>query len=329
MERRDFLKGMAVASGAISAKGLYGAQAPPPAHGPLSQDTAPSRPPENTWPGKKRILAIADPQEWYASPGYHHDAASHTLATVERLGRESGAWVTVMRTDMHLLTKQPIAGYNVRNLNDFDAVFYMGEGPWNITDQQKADLLSFVHDDGKGFIAGHAGNGGHLLLWPEYAAMIGGNLVGEFPSAEMHIIVEDTDFPGVQGFPPTFTFKDQYTIVGPNYSRDVDHVIMRMDPSKFPEVFAGLQADSNPNRHPTSDQFQAHLKELAALRTDGDYPIVWAKKYGKGRVWYSTFGHLEATLDDPRIQQMYVGAFKWALGLTDADITPRPFPASH
>ena len=143
---------------------------------------------------------------------------------------------------MHLLTKQPIAGYNVRNLNNFDAVFYMGEGPWNITDQQKADLLSFVHDDGKGFIAGHAGNGGHLLLWPEYAEMIGGNLVGEFPSADMHIVVEDPNFPGVQGFPREFTFKDQYTIVGPNYSRDVDHVIMRMDPSKFPEVFAAAQA---------------------------------------------------------------------------------------
>jgi len=75
----------------------------------------------------------------------------------------------------------------------------MGEGPWNITDQQKADLLSFVHEDGKGFIAGHAGNGGHLLLWPEYAEMIGGNLVGEFPSADMHIVVEDPNFPGVQG----------------------------------------------------------------------------------------------------------------------------------
>ena len=53
---------------------------------------------------------------------------------------------------------------------------------------------------------------------------------------------------------------------------------------------------------------------------------MWAKKYGKGRVWYSTFGHLEATLDDARIQQMYIGAIKWALGLIDADITPRPFP---
>jgi uncharacterized protein len=235
MQRRRFLKGLAAASGAISAPALYGAQANRPAPQLLAQDAAQSRPPDDPWPGKKRILAIADPQEWYASPGYHHDSASHTLATVERLGRESGAWITVIRTDMHLLTKQPIAGYNVRNLNHFDAVFYMGEGPWNITDQQKADLLSFVHEDGKGFIAGHAGNGGHLLLWPEYAEMIGGNLVGEFPSADMHIVVEDPNFPGVQGFPKEFTFRDQYTIVGPNYSRDVDHVIMRMNRKNFPK----------------------------------------------------------------------------------------------
>ena len=199
MERRDFLKGMAIAS-AFSAETLYGAQANRPAPQLLAQDNSPSRPPDDPWPGKKRILAIADPEEWYASPGYHHDSASHTLATVERLGHESGAWITVVRTDMRLLTKQPIAGYNVRNLNNFDAVFYMGEGPWNITDQQKADLLSFVHDDGKGFIAGHAGNGGHLLLWPEYAEMIGGNLVGEFPSADMHIVVETRAFPGSRDF---------------------------------------------------------------------------------------------------------------------------------
>ena len=105
-----------------------------------------------------------------------------------------------MRTDMHLLTKQPIAGYNVRNLNNFDAVFYMGEGPWNITDQQKADLLSFVHDDGKGFIAGHAATEGTFFFGRNMREMIGGNLVGEFPSADMHIVVEDPNFPGVQGF---------------------------------------------------------------------------------------------------------------------------------
>jgi type 1 glutamine amidotransferase len=55
-------------------------------------------------------------------------------------------------------------------------------------------------------------------------------------------------------------------------------------------------------------------------------PIVWARNYGKGRVWYSSFGHEETSLDDPRVQKMYVGAIKWALGLSEADITPRPLP---
>jgi type 1 glutamine amidotransferase len=328
MDRRELLKGIAVASyGALSAKALCGAPVSAQSPATILQDRSQPRRLDDPWPGKKRILAIADPQEWYASAGYHHDSASHTLATIERLGRESGAWITVIRTDMHLITKQPIAGHNVRNLNDFDAIFYMGEGPWNITDQQKADLLSFVHEDGKGFIAGHAGNGGHLLLWPEYAKMIGGNLIGEFPTADIPIIVEDPQFPGVQSFAKDFKFRDQYTIVGPNYSREIDHVIMRMDAGKFKEAFAAASSDHAP--HATEEQSRRVFEKLAALRTDGDYPIVWAKKYGKGRVWYSTFGHLEQTMDDPRIQQMYIGAIKWALGLVDADITPRPLPTTN
>src|SRR4051812_19382498 len=57
------------------------------------------------WPGKKKLLLIADVQT-----GYHHDSLNHAMATVERLGRESGAYVTVIRTDSQLITKQPIPG---------------------------------------------------------------------------------------------------------------------------------------------------------------------------------------------------------------------------
>jgi type 1 glutamine amidotransferase len=324
MNRRELLKGIAAASaGAVSAKALYGTQAASPLPA-----AAPKRMVDDVWPGKKKLLAIADPQEWYDSPtSYHHDAGSHTLAVIERLGRESGDWVTVIRTDFHLLTKEINYGRNARTLNDFDAIFFLGGGPWNITDRQKADLLSFVHEDGKGFIAGHAANGGSLLKWPEYAEMIGGDLVGEFPSSEMPLIVEDPHFPGMQSFPQEFTFRDQFTILGPHYSRDVDHVIMRMDSSKFAGKFASLNAKKDSSLL-SEEEYRARFEKLAALRPDGDYPIVWARKYGKGRVWYSSFGHPEQSLDDPRVQQMFTGGIRWALELADADITPRPFPAA-
>ena len=275
------------------------------------------------WAGKKRVLIIADPQEWYGVQNYHHQAASHAMAVMEKIGRGSGVYVSMIRTDMRLLTKAPIAGTNVKTLDYFDAIFYMGEGPWNITDQQKADLLSFVSDDGKGFFAAHAGNGGSLILWPEYAEMIGGNLTAEFGSLEMPIIVEDQRFPGMDAFPREFKFKDQFTIVGPigskgataraapNYSRDKLRVLMRLD--------AGKLDLASPSFARLAPQFRA----------DNDFPIVWARQYGKGRVFYSSFGHEDDTMDDAQIQKMYLGAMKWVLGIADADVTPRPLPASR
>jgi type 1 glutamine amidotransferase len=64
-------------------------------------------------------------------------------------------------------------------------------------------------------------------------------------------------------------------------------------------------------------------------RKDHDFAVTWAKMYGKGRVFYSTLGHVDANWDKPEMQQMFVQAIKWALRLTDADVTPRPAPQSN
>src|SRR6185369_11074009 len=69
---------------------------------------------------QKRLLIIGEEK------GYRHEAVSHAMATIERLGRESGLWTTTIRTDTEALTKKKLE-YNAKNLNDFDAVlFYTG-----------------------------------------------------------------------------------------------------------------------------------------------------------------------------------------------------------
>jgi len=290
------------------------AQTPPP-------QGQPGRGPVDAWAGKKHLLVIADPEEWYGVQNYHHQAASHAMAVIDKIGRESGVYVSMLRTDQKLLTKAAIPGTNVKTLDYFDAIFYMGEGPWMISDKQRADLLSFVHDDGKGFFAAHAGNGGSLILWPDYAAMVGGNLTAEFGSLDMPIIVEDPKFPGMDVFPREFTFRDQFTIVGPingtgataraspNFSRDKVRVLMRLDGNKIDRA--------NP----------AFARLAPQFREDNDFPIVWAREYGKGRVFYSSFGHEDTTMDDPRIQKMYLEAIKWLMKISDGDATPRPLPS--
>ena len=113
------------------------------------------------------------------------------------------------------------------------------------------------------------------------------------------VIVEDPDFPAMKAFPRTFTARDEIYQVK-NFSRDRVRVLARLDASRLDL--------NNPRVH----------------RKDKDFAVAWARNYGKGRVFYSTFGHTEESWDNPAMQTMWLEAIKWAMGMTNADVTPRP-----
>jgi uncharacterized protein len=247
---------------------------------------------QSSQPKRKQLLAIGEEK------GYRHEAVSHALATIERLGRDSGLWDTTIRTDTEALTKKKLE-YNAKNLNDFDAVLFFTGGELEMDAQQKADFLSFIRDDGKGFIGVHSATI-TFTEWPEFGEMIGGYF-DEHPwgTFDAPILIEDAAFPGMQEWPQLFVLRDEIYQIK-NYSRDKVRVLMRLDNAKL------------------------DLKGKKVHRTDGDFAVTWAKSYGQGRVFYSTLGHVTENWDDPRLQKMYSEAIKWALGLTDANATPRP-----
>jgi len=98
---------------------------------------------------KKHLLIIGEEK------GYRHESVSHAMSTIQRLGKQSGLWDTTIRTDTEPLTKKKLE-YNAKNLTNFDAVFFFTGGDLEMDTQQKADFLSFIHDDGKGFIGVHS-----------------------------------------------------------------------------------------------------------------------------------------------------------------------------
>lgn len=245
---------------------------------------------------KKHLLVIGEEK------GYRHESVSHAMATIDRLGKQTGLWETTIRTDTEALTKNKLE-FNAKNLKDFDAVLFYTGGDLEMDPQQKADLLSFVHDDGKGFIGVHSA-AITLTKWPEFVEMVGGTF-DEHPwgTFDAPIIVEDPNFPGMGQWPRTFVFHDEiYQMKG--FSRDNVRVLMSLDARKLDLA--------NPKVH----------------RADHDFAVAWAKMYGKGRVFYSTLGHPEDNWDDPRLQQMYLEAIKWAMGLVDADVTPSKPPVA-
>jgi len=254
----------------------------------------------------KRILAWADVRN-----GYQHASITHALSTIERLGWESGAYETVIRTDSQPITKQPILfdtatgiatgeDFLAWSLNDYDAIFFFGVREVDLSDQQKADLLSFVRDDGKGFVATHAASTA-FFSWPEFGEMLGGRFdehpFGPNGITDATVLVEDPEFPAMAGFPAVSVIHDEHYQLK-DFSRGNLRVLARLDPSSL------------------------DLDRPLVHRTDGDFPVAWAKMYGKGRVFYSTLGHFAESWDNPVLQQMYFEAIRWSLGLVDGDATP-------
>ena len=82
----------------------------------------------------------------------------------------------------------------------------------------------------------------------------------------------------------------------------------------------------------TYDETYVHTKHNPTDRTvlqervDGTRrePYTWTRTHGKGRVFYSTLGHVEEAYDNPLIKQMYVEGIKWALGMTEGHTNPHP-----
>ncbi len=243
---------------------------------------------------KKRVLAIG------AVKGFQHDSVSDGLATIWKMGQDTGLWDTFIKTDTQLITRKKMKD-NAKNLDYFDAVFFYTTGELDMDDEQKASLLAFVKE-GHGFIGGHSAID-TFYKWPEYGEMTGAYF-DEHPwgTFQAPVIVEDRGSPITKAFPASFVIHDEIYQPSAIFSRANVRVLMRLDESKL------------------------DLKNPRVKRADHDFAVAWVKNYGKGRVFYSTFGHREDAWARPDVRTMYTEATKWALGLTETDTTPRPRP---
>jgi uncharacterized protein len=242
----------------------------------------------------KNLLVIGQ------SKGYEHDSVSTAMATLYDLGRSSKQWNTFFRTDCAPITKKP-RKWGAKNLDAYDAVVFFTDGDLDMDAAQKADLLSFVARDGKGFIGIHSA-AITFTGWPEYGKMLGGYYDGHpWGEFDAPLVVEDAAFPGMRHLPLRFVLKDEIYQIK-DFSRENVRVLLKLD--------AG----------------QVDLARKGIHRQDRDFAVIWARNYGKGRVLYNGLGHSRDAWDRPEIQKMWVEMVQWTLGNLPGDATPRPAP---
>ena len=194
-------------------------------------------------------------------------------------------------------------------LAQFDAVFFYTTGDLCSpgTDQQppmtpegKQALFDYVRG-GKGFIGTHAASDtfhtsnedqkgperyvNHGEKADAYARFLGGEFIKH--GAQQ---VADPRFPGFEKVGSEIAFQEEWYSLK-DFTPDI-HVLTVIDAP----AMKGVEYQRPP------------------------YPTTWARKEGRGRVWYTAMGHREDVWTNPIFQEILVGGIKWTLGEVNADV---------
>ena len=153
---------------------------------------------------------------------------------------------------------------------------------------------------GKGFGGSHSATDSNYS-WPDYGDLIGGYFDGHPWVQDASVDVEDPQSPLVAHAAPSFRFNEEFYQFRA-FSRDNVRVLLTLD--------AQTVDLSAPGVH----------------RTDGDFALAWVRNYGKGRVFYSAFGHFPESFTQEPIRTMLLQALLWLTGQIDLDATPALAP---
>jgi len=158
--------------------------------------------------------------------------------------------------------------------------------------QGKQALLAAIRQ-GKGFVGIHSASdtfhspGDRSATAPQpdpYIAMLGAEFRGHGSQQAARVKVADASFPGLRGSENGFTITEEWYSLK-NFADDI-HVLLVLET-------AGMQ--EHDYRRPP-------------------YPLAWARREGRGRVYYNAMGHRDDVWASARFQDMLGGAVAWAVG---------------
>jgi len=239
-------------------------------------------------PVKPRRVLVCD-----RCQGFKHTCIPYWNAALRALGRKSGAFEAVISRDPNVFLPDRLAA--------FDAVCFNNTTKLTFTAAQRAGLMDFVKG-GKGIIGIHAA-ADNFDDWPEAAEMIGNRFSGHPWTANgtWAVRLDDPEHPLLKSFEGKgFKINDEiYRTRPPFYGRDKQRVLASVD---------------------LSDPATGGVKGVEAA--DADTGICWIRSYGKGRVFYCGFGHVEALTWDARMLGHVLAGIQFALGDLKADAAP-------
>jgi type 1 glutamine amidotransferase len=219
------------------------------------------------------------------------------------MGETTGAYEAVFSNDIEMFRPARIKQFDAICFNNTVGVLF--EDP-----ELRQSLLDFVANGG-GFVGIHAAAATFVQYpvydqWPAFGKMLGAYEDGGHPWGPKETItikIDDPDHPVNAAFGGKgFEIQDEVFQFRHGYSRDTLRILLAIDTDK---------TDMGPKR-----------RILPERREDKDLALSWVRSYGKGRVFYTSFGHnKEIFWHGPLLKHMLDG-IQFALGDLEASTTP-------
>ncbi len=220
----------------------------------------------------------------YSHPsGFKHSSIPTGVKALREMASKTKAFEAFFTLKTDEFSKEGLSKYDMIVFNNCTHV----QKAFTESSQREA-ILDFIKS-GKSFAAFHSASDGGVPQWPEYTDMIGGCFAGHPWNAggTWPFFLADEHHPVNQAFETKeFQFSDEiYQYKG--YDRSKLRVLVGLD---------SLKTDKKGNS------------------PSNDYPVSWVRSYGKGRIFYSNFGHNKATWWTPFMLRHFLDGIQWALG---------------
>lgn len=204
----------------------------------------------------------------------------------ERFRKDDAAWKQTLKDAF-------AKAFSAESLASFDGVLFVNT-TGNLPIPDLGGLLDWVKA-GKAFVGIHAATD-TFKESDAYCDFIGGSFAGHpWGAGRAHAFVShEPSHPLTRMFEPRFDWKDEI------YQYD-----LRYKPENV-RVLVSLDMTASTPKEPW------HV------------PVSWVRDHGQGRVFYTNFGHNDATWKDPRFQAHLREGTAWALGRIDAPAAPNP-----
>jgi type 1 glutamine amidotransferase len=275
---------------------------------------------------RKKVLFLTYPG--VGAPGSHgHASLPAAEEQAVAYGKAGGFDVSTLKGYEPGVGNQDLTFFSPEYLNQFDGLMMMANGDIGLTTVQKKAIVDFVRN-GKGFIGVHCAT---VMMYdfPEYGEMLGayyfqaistGLLGNNVPVNQRRVgvlKVEDNTHPSTRMFGSSWPIAEEfYTFATAPWSESAPDLNI-----SSPGNFKAPMGFSRERVHVllSFDTGHSNLEGLsprARIHKGGDYPQSWWRNWGKGRVFYTSLGHLPETwTHDAAFRAHLTGGIRWALNL--------------